>query len=676
MRHFMNCPISSWLLHCRYEEKFSVELGLLVRRCVTEVLLLLRTFLIPSFASVLVALARAMNVGASAIVAAIFLSLTTGSFAWQPVPEKMLTSWGAQVTPENAWREYPRPAFVRANWGNLNGLWKYAITSADATALPLAWNGEILVPFALESALSGVGKTLRVDEALWYRREFTAKPVAGKRTLLNFEAVDYQATVWVNDRPVGIHTGGNLPFSFDITSALRKGKNTLTVRVVDATDLAGRYQLHGKQVAQPHGSWYTPVSGIWQTVWLEQVPESYLAAARITPKINGEVIVELQPAALSASAPAVKIEASLHGSRVANIGGKGTRFVIQISEPQLWSPESPTLYDLTITYGDDIVQTYVGLRETAIAKDTAGHLRFTLNGRESFHFGVLDQGWWPDGLLTSPSEIAMRSDLKFLKAAGFNTVRKHIKIEPRRFYTDCDRMGFLVWQDQVSSGVSSGGKKREKGDSSPDWMRLASGGADAEWPDFAHQQYMTELKGMIDHLYNHPSIVQWVVFNEAWGQHRTVDVANWAVAYDPTRQVNAATGGNFFPAGHIVDNHHYPEPEFPFLFGEGGRFDGLVKVIGEFGGYGFPVEGHRWGLRVRNWGAHKLPRDKADWIEHYKTSINMLAELRTRGIAAGIYCQTSDVEAGINGFLTYDRKVQKVSPEQLAAIHREAGFSH
>lgn len=602
----------------------------------------------------------------------LFLSLLTTALAWQPVPGQMLTPWGEKVTPDNAWQEYPRPAYVRDGWQNLNGLWSYAITPAAESDAPATWAGEILVPFALESALSGVGKKLTPNDALWYRREFTVEPTRGKRTLLHFEAVDYQTTVWVNGKQVGTHTGSSLPFSFDITSVLQAGKNHVTVRVLDATDTPGTFQTHGKQVAEPGGIWYTPVSGIWQTVWLEQVPDAYLADIKLMPKLNGEVTIELIPGGSAKDRTSVEVVASLGGKQVASASGKGRSLTLTIQNPQLWSPASPTLYDLDITYGSDKVRSYVGLRETSVVKDANGHLRFALNGKEVFHFGPLDQGWWPDGLLTPPSEAAMRSDLEFLKAAGFNTVRKHIKVEPRRYYTDCDRLGFLVWQDQVSSGT---GQKRGTGGASPKWTRLEPTPTDADWPDEAHRQFMAELKGMIDALHDHPSIVQWVPFNEAWGQHRTMEVGKWVLDYDSTRQVNAATGGNFFPVGHIVDEHRYPHPGFPFELGEGGRFDGFVKVVGEFGGHGFPVEDHLWSTTARNWGYGGLPKDKNEWLERYKTSMAMLAELRKQGIAAGIYTQTTDVEGEINGLITYDRKVQKLTPAQLAAIHREAGFT-
>lgn len=590
--------------------------------------------------------------------------------AWQPAPHSMLTEWGAKLTPDTAWREYPRPTLVRDHWTNLNGLWHYAIAPQAAEVPPTAWAGEILVPFAIESALSGVKQRLTAAEALWYRRAFEAPPAdAARRTLLNFEAVDYQSTVWINDTQVGTHTGGNLPFSFDITAALKPGGNTLTVKVTDATDQEGAYQLHGKQVSKPNGIWYTPVTGIWQTVWLEQVPATYISAVKITPSISGKVAIELT----TSGAPSkVAVTASLAGREVAQASSQTNQLTLTIPAPQLWSPSKPTLYDLTLTAGEDVVKSYVGLRETTVLKGPDGHLRLALNGEPLFHWGTLDQGWWPDGLLTPPSHAAMISDIQFLKDAGFNTIRKHIKVEPRTYYAFCDRIGMMVWQDQVSSGT---GKQRAQGGASPPWTRLAPDPVDAKWPEAAHRQYLTEFKTMIDTLHNHPSIVQWVSFNEAWGQHQTVEVGKWVTAYDPSRQVNIASGGNFHPGGHLVDAHQYPHPGFPFEQGAGGRFDGFVKVVGEFGGHGFPVQDHLWNPKARNWGYGGLPKDKAEWLERYQTSIAKLAELKQQGIAAGIYTQTTDVEGEINGLITYDRKVRKLEPAALAEIHAKAALS-
>lgn len=581
-----------------------------------------------------------------------------------PVPplvkNDMITPWGEKVTAGNAWQEYPRPQLKRDNWTNLNGKWNYAITR-KAAPKPKTWQGEILVPFAVESKLSGVQKSVTPRQALWYQRTFTWKPSAN-HTLLNFEAVDYQATVWVNDQKVGTHTGGNLPFSFDITSALQEGENTLTVKVLDATD--STYQLHGKQRLNPQGIWYTPVTGIWQTVWLEQVPQNWLSQFKLIGKTDGTVTLSADFEGPLFGRLSLKAKALLNGKVVAEASGSPTGLTLKIPDPQLWSPSSPTLYDLELTLGEDKVTSYFGLRETTVARDQDGHLRLHLNGHPLFHWGTLDQGWWPDGLLTPPSEEAMVSDIRFLQDAGFNTIRKHIKVEPRRYYYHCDRMGMMVWQDQVSA------KRRDD----PPWPRLAPNPPEATWPDAPHDQFMTELKIMVDTLHNHPSIVQWVPFNERWGQHRTISVGEWITAYDPTRQINIASGGNFFPVGHLVDHHEYPHPGFPFQFGEGGRFDDFVKVVGEFGGHGFPVDGHLWNPDARNWGYGGLPKNKEEWIERYQESIRRLADLKKKGIAAGIYTQTTDVEGEINGLITYDRRVRKLKPETLRKIHLEAGI--
>ncbi len=572
----------------------------------------------------------------------------------------MRTKWGKEVTAENAWRKYPRPQLRRENWSNLNGHWDYAVTSKDRKEAPEKWAGKILVPFAIEAPLSGVEQRLTPEDALWYHRTFEAKKNKGKRTLLNFEAVDYQSTVWVNGNKVAENTGGNLPFSCDITDSLEDGINELVVRVTDATDTA--YQLHGKQVLTPRGIWYTPVSGIWQTVWMEEVPTVAVEDLKITTTMDGKVSITVAVDNRIAITLPPSITVQLDGKEV--IKAVGNEVTLDIPDPQLWSPESPNLYDLSVSYGEDVVHSYFGIRETGIEKDKDGHLRFTLNGKPLFHWGTLDQGWWPDGLLTPPSDAAMKSDIEFLKAAGFNLIRKHIKVEPRRYYYHCDQLGMMVWQDQVSSG----GRKRGGENSSPEWTRLQPDPTDAPWPDAAHAQYMAELQLMMETLHNHPSIVQWVPFNEAWGQHRTMAVGEWTMEQDPSRQVNIASGGNFFPTGHIVDHHQYPHPDFPFDLGEGGHFDGFVKVVGEFGGHGFPVEGHLWSQTARNWGYGGLPKDKAEWLERYRESIRLLAELKKKGIAAGIYTQTTDVEGEINGLITYDREVQKIAPEDLKEI--------
>lgn len=597
----------------------------------------------------------------AALIASLAVSIASASeAAWKPVPDKMMTTWGGEVTPENAWREYPRPQFERTHWQNLNGLWDYAITAKDAD-MPAEWQGKILVPFAIESTLSGVGKLLTPEQALWYRLALSISPQPGHRTLLNFEAVDYQSTVWMNGRQVGKHTGGNTPFSFDVTDALKPGSNEITVRIEDATD---GFQLRGKQTLTPKGIFYTRVSGIWQTVWLEDVPARHIADIKLHTTVKPAAIT-ITPKLAGAPNPGgkVRVTASFKGEKIATAEGTGD-VQIQLPDPKLWSPAFPNLYDLTVELIDaqgtvlDSVKSYAGLREVGQIRDANGNLRFTLNGQEIFHWGVLDQGWWPDGLLTPPSDAAMCADVDFLKQAGFNMIRKHVKVEPRRFYHHCDRVGIMLWQDQVSGGPG------------PKWTRMAPEPVDATWPDADHKQWMAELKAMMDKLHNAPSIVVWVPFNEAWGQHRSMEVGKWTVAYDPGRLVSIASGGNFWPVGHIASHHSYPNPEFPL---KDARFNDHIKVVGEFGGHGLPVAGHLWDPDKDNWGYGGLPKDREEYFARYVKSLDLLTELKAQGIAAGVYTQTTDVEGEINGLMTYDRKVVKIPALRLAELHQRLG---
>jgi beta-galactosidase/beta-glucuronidase len=593
--------------------------------------------------------------------------LAVTASGWQPVPGKMMTRWAHDVTPKNVWPEYPRPQFERKNWENLNGLWEYAVTPKAADQ-PTNWQGKILVPFAIESSLSGVGKPFLPDQALWYRHTVHLKPKGDNRVLLNFEAVDYQATVWVNGQPVGEHIGGDTAFSFDITAAAKKGDNEIVVRGWDATD---GIQLRGKQSLHPGAIFYTAVSGIWQTVWLEEVAPTHLADAQITTTIS-PAIITVTPNVVGATTDAtVRVTALLKGTKISTVEGPG-KLKLAIADAKLWSPAHPNLYDLQIDLLDakgkviDSVKSYAGIREVGKERDANGNWRFTLNGEEIFHFGTLDQGWWPDGLLTPPSDAAMRSDIDFLKAAGFNMMRKHVKVEPRRYYAYCDRVGMLMWQDQVACmGKSATGTALN-----PKWTRMATNPADAEWSDGDHAEWMKELKAMMDELHNQPCIVVWVPFNEAWGQHRTVEIGEWVENYDPTRLVDIASGGNFWPVGQMADNHNYPNPTFPF--GQD-RFNDYVKVVGEFGGHGWVEPGHLWDEKKRNWGYGGLPKAKDEYISRYEKSIGILADLKAKGVSGGVYTQTTDVEGELNGLMTYDRAVMKIPIAKLAELSQQLG---
>lgn len=602
--------------------------------------------------------------------------------AWKPVSDAMLTRWGQEVNPDNAWREYPRPQMVRPEWESLNGLWDLAVLSHSAPK-PLEWPEKILVPYALETPLSGIGRRLAPDEAIWYSRTFEVTDAFSDRLLLHFEGVDHGCMVWVNDTFVGDHTGGNLPFSFEITDAVRPGENRLVLRVLDHTDDPDRYQLRGKQKRQNTGIWYTPSSGIWAPVWIEPVPRTSIERLETLADMQGTLRVR---AHLSGTPRAAFLKVTVWDgeTRVAERTGQGTDVVLSLKHPKLWSPEQPHLYQLECRLVDadgtvlDAVQSYTGFRSVGKVADPAGNWRFTLNGEGCFHFGPLDQGWWPDSFLLPPSDEAIVWEMEFLKKAGFNMIRKHKKVEPRRYYYHADRLGFLVWQDQTSGGTDSEWPKWQEYDAfregfthQKDHLWNPGDALEADWPSWAHRQFLTELRAMLDTLYNHPCVVVWTTFNERWGQHRSIEVGTFVRNYDPSRHLNIASGGNFFPVTDIADAHHYPDPFFPL---NAQIFEDYIKVIGEYGGHGWPVEGHLWDNAERNWGYGGLPGTFEEYVERYRRSARLLGEYRRQGISGGVYTQTTDVEGEINGLITYDREVIKIPPEQLLEIHREAGL--
>ncbi|MDQ8198835.1 glycoside hydrolase family 2 TIM barrel-domain containing protein [Pelagicoccus enzymogenes] len=604
---------------------------------------------------------------------------------WSPVEGSMLTEWGEKVTPENAWTEYPRPQMERGDWTNLNGLWDVKVQHRSARQ-PEQWEGKILVPYALETPLSGVGKRLEQDEVIWYRKQFKLKSKPEARTLLNFEGVDYESRVWLNGQMVGSHVGGNLPFSFDVSEALQQGENEIVLRVTDETDSFDRYQLRGKQKRDNKGIWYTPSSGIWQTVWLEQVSETFVERLVIEADMFGELRIEAELGGEPIAGAQLRVSIFDDSKPLASKLVTGLRNEQVLSPVSFWSPDSPKLYDLKVELLDsrgevlDTVKSYAGFRTVGKAKDENGDWRFTLNGEQMFHFGPLDQGWWPDGFLNPPADEAIVWEMDFLKAAGFNMIRKHKKVEPRRYYYHADRLGFVVWQDHVSGGAG--------GDEWPKWKSLRAveegyeprnanhwngeqDALDADWPDWAHEQCMAELKVMIDTLYNNPSVVVWTTFNERWGQHRTMEVGRWVEDYDQTRLLNIASGGNFFEVGDIADEHRYPMPYFPV---DVELYDDYLKVSGEYGGHGYAVEGHLWDTEKRNWGYGGLPKNFEEYVERYEKGSQELGDLRRKGVTGGVYTQTTDVEGEINGLITYDRRVVKISAKRLAEIHKKSGL--
>lgn len=582
------------------------------------------------------------------------LSSATVNAQWQPVADKMLTRWGKQLAPETAWSEYPRPGLVRESWVNLNGLWEYAISSSP-DRIPDSFSGQILVPFAIEAPLSGVGHLLQPDEVLWYRRSIDPPRHKGHRTILHFEAVDYDSEVFINGRSVGKHIGSSDPFSFDITDALQDERNELVVRVIDKTAVP---QTRGKQKLEPKGIYYTRVSGIWQTVWMESVPERRIKSIKMKPRL-ADGTLRVLPTLTGPPLEGESIEIVI-SDRDGNRFECDSSLMAHLGRPHVWTPDDPYLYDIELTLLDkegeivDRATSYAGMREFDIARDDSGHLRLRLNGEFVFHYGTLDQGWWPDGLLTPPSDEAMRFDIEFLKQSGFNTIRKHIKVESRRYYYHCDRIGMLVWQDMPSTG---GG---------PKWTRLALDAPEETKPPEEHAQFVRELKSMVLNLQNHPCIAMWIIFNERWGQHETVRIAALTENLDVRRAINVASGGNFFPAGDIADHHSYPEPDFP----SEERFRDYVKVVGEFGGHGWRVKGHLWNPSMENWGYGGLPKTLEEYKDRYRNTLDSLISLRSRGVAAGIYTQTSDVEGEVNGLLTYDRAIEKIPRKELAKLHQ------
>ena len=600
----------------------------------------------------------------------------------------IMSKWGSAVTPENAWREYPRPQMRRADWLNLNGHWDYAITPVAATAMPARADGKILVPFAVESRLSGVARKLLPSDRLWYRRSFTVPSKwAGKRTLLHFGAVDFESSVWVNGALVGSHKGGSDPFSFDISRYLRGGANELVVKVADPSSTGD--QPRGKQTLEPRGIWYTAVSGIWQTVWIEPVPDLHITEVRATPNIDIQS-VDVEALLNSATQPgdAVRLTVRAAGRTVATKVVRGNRrATLAIPGARLWSPDDPFLYDITaelvkvegvgdgtprntpapmtnaeaeayaqarvIEPGRDRVDGYFGMRKISTGKHprTARPAIF-LNNKPIFQNGTLDQGWWPESLLTPPSAEAARYDMEWLKSAGFNMLRKHIKVEPARYYYDADRLGMLIWQDMPSGALGDQAVRRQSD-------REASMSSDAM------AQYQLELARMIGALRPFPSIVMWVTNNEGWGQYDSKTVGALAKGMDPSRLVNSASGWFDFAGNNsdVYDIHTYDEvPVAPEPRGD------RPLVVGEFGGVGLAVAGHLW-FPDRDLRIYQVATDPADYRARYKRKFDAIVrQAKEIGLAASVYTETTDVEGELNGLLTYDRAVAKLPPAELKAM--------
>ena len=585
------------------------------------------------------------------VTLALFPALAWGQ--WKPAEGPLMTRWARDVSPENAHPEYPRPQMVRADWLNVNGLWDYAIRPKDAPR-PDQFDGQILVPFPVESALSGVMKPVGPDNRLWYRRTFEMPPGGrwseeGRRVLLHFGAVDWDATVWINGKEVGSHQGGYDPFHFDITDALKDGgSQEIVVSVWDPTN--NGTQPRGKQVLKPGSIWYTAVTGIWQTVWLEPVPPRHIHGLKLTPDLdNARLTVEV--ATRLTRGDNVRVEVMRDGAVVARADGLN-RIDVSIPDPRLWSPDDPFLYDLRITLGrfnlpgiTDQVASYFGMRKISMDRDGDGILRLFLNGKPLFQYGPLDQGWWPDGLYTAPTDEALRYDIEVTRQLGMNMARKHVKVEPARWYYWCDKLGLLVWQDMPNGD-------RHIGSRDPDLVRTAE----------SARQFELELTRMIEAFRNHPSIVMWVPFNEGWGQYDTARITDLVKKLDPTRLVNSASGWTDRGVGDVLDIHSYPGPAVPRL--EAHR----AVVLGEFGGLGLPLAGHTWQAE-RNWGYRSYTTSE-DLTDAYLALIRRLHPMTgAQGLAAAVYTQTTDVEIEVNGLMTYDRALIKMDAELITAAN-------
>jgi ABC-type glycerol-3-phosphate transport system permease component len=587
------------------------------------------------------------------VVSVIWLGLTVVSQAKavQPLETPLETRWAKGVTPDNVLAEYPRPQLEREDWLNLNGTWNYALTSTRSKQ-PRSFDKQILVPFPIESKLSGVALRAN-DRRLWYQRTFEVPDAwQDKRVMLHFGAVDYEASVWVNGQELGTHKGGYDEFSFDITDVLTAtGEQEIVVSVVDPSDSST--QPRGKQVREPGGIWYTSTTGIWQTVWLEPVAESHVETLKIETDINSGTL-HLTAGGQGSGGAGEKISVVVldEGNIVVEgVGNLNETLSLKIPNAKLWSPKSPFLYDLKIELSEndkvvDEVSSYFGMRKISLGKDEAGFVKLFLNNKPLFQYGLLDQGFWPDGLYTAPTDEALRYDLEMVKRLGFNMVRKHVKVEPQRWYYWADKLGVLVWQDMPS------------GDAFVD-----NGAGEIKRSEASAAQFEAELKEMVDEHINHPAIVMWVIFNEGWGQYDTVRLTNWLKDYDKTRLVNAASGWNDMKIGDVRDIHSYPGPNAPQVYPD------RASVLGEFGGLGLAIQGLTWQDEA-NWGYQELG-DQQILLDEYTKLVNRLRPLIVeQGLAAAIYTQLSDVEVEVNGMMTYDRALAKIEPVTVKWINR------
>jgi beta-galactosidase/beta-glucuronidase len=566
---------------------------------------------------------------------------------WQPADNPLMTQWAADINPEEPLPVYPRPKMKRDEWTNLNGLWDFQISDKSGKG---EYDDQILVPYPVESALSGVKKTVGAKNRVWYRRTFTVNPAEDERLLLHFGASDWETHVFVNGQYVGMHQGGYDPFSFDITDELTEDEEqTLEVTVWDPTDRG--HQPVGKQTHDPRGIWYTAVTGLWQTVWLETVPETHIQDLKVTPQVGQErakIEVDVENATDAHRVRA--IVRTNEGEVTRTTGRPQNRLFANWDDPRLWSPSDPFLYDLEVHLLDedgnvlDRVTSYVGMRSVSVAEADDGHMRLFLNGEPLFHMGLLDQGWWPDGLYRAPTDEALKYDIEMTKKLGYNMIRKHVKVEPQRWYYWADKLGVLVWQDMPSPDIEPGSIPERSPESA--------------------KQFTDEYKAMIDALDHYPSIVMWVPFNESWGQFRTREIVEWTENKDPTRLVDNASGWHDRGVGDVVDEHHYPGPGMPE------PEEHRASVLGEFGGEALVVNDHLWIQDFSEAPTHYETSQSAEALHTtYNRMISEVDSMKDEGLAAAVYTQTTDVESEVNGIMTYDRAVVKFDEAHMREMH-------
>ena len=573
----------------------------------------------------------------------------------------MLTPWADTLDRAQPLPEYPRPQMVRDSYLNLNGPWSYAITTSASK--PAQADGTILVPFSPESELSGVGHVLQPEEYLWYIRTVTLPDGFNVgRVLLHFGAVDQTATVWCNGVELATHTGGYLPFTVDITEVLAK-ENTILVCVRDATN---KSQLpRGKQTLHPHGIWYTPQSGIWQTVWLESVPQNYIRSLHVTPLFDAH-----------------QVEITVEGEGQCTIDLEGKRFTFPAGVPahvpvqsfRPWSPEHPTLYPFSVTLGDDTVYSYFAMRKCSVETDKDGVRRLFLNGKPYFHNGLLDQGYWPDGLYTAPSDDALVYDIQLAKDMGFNMLRKHIKVECDRWYYHCDRLGMLVWQDMVNGGSAYKHWFVTYLATLMNWNHISfsddekHAGLLSRLHPEGKDEFRREITETIAFLYNHPSIVVWVPFNEGWGQFDALAVCEQIRTLDSSRLVDHASGWFDQKGGDILSLHYY------FLKLKFKPESKRAAALTEFGGYSLSIPGHSCCKKV--YGYKKFNSTGTLTYGYIDLIRQTILPAVKKGIGATVYTQLSDIEEETNGIYTYDREICKIDPDTLRKWNRalkEAG---